>query len=137
MAGGLLVNVTGIDLPAPVWAPIDTVAGMAVPLMLMAFGISLRLGPRPGASGSVGRVAFLVALKLVVQPLVALGLALALGLRGTLLLAAVVTAALPTAQNVFTHANRYDKAVLLTRDAVFVSTMLSAPVIVVIALLLH
>ncbi|GMA20175.1 AEC family transporter [Arsenicicoccus piscis] len=134
---GVVLSLVGYYPPAAVMRPVEIVGNMAVPSMLLAFGISLRLGPRPGASGSVGRVAFLVALKLVVQPLVALGLALALGLRGTLLLAAVVTAALPTAQNVFTHANRYDKAVLLTRDAVFVSTMLSAPVIVVIALLLH
>ena len=40
-----------------------------------------------------------------------------IGGTGVHRLAAVVTAALPCAQNVFTHAVRYDRSVLLARDA--------------------
>ncbi|MFI5075292.1 MAG: AEC family transporter, partial [Actinomycetales bacterium] len=54
-------------------------------------------------------------------------------LRGTALFAAAVTAALPTAQNVFTYANTYRRATVLARDAVFVSTFLSVPVILLIS----
>ncbi|WP_295702949.1 AEC family transporter [Lapillicoccus sp.] len=58
---------------------------------------------------------------------------LLVGLRGPALFAAAVTAALPTAQNIFTYANRYNRGLLLARDAIFVSTFVSVPVILVIA----
>ena len=47
-----------------------------------------------------------------------------------------VLAALPTAQNIFVHAVRYDRGVVLARDAVFATTVLSVPAITVIAALL-
>ncbi len=107
---------------------------MAVPAMLIAFGISLRLGPRPGSGGSWGHVCTLVGLKLVVQPVAAVSIGyLLVGLRGPSLFAAAVTAALPTAQNIFTYANRYNRGLLLACDAIFVSTFVSVPVILVIA----
>ncbi len=52
------------------------------------------------------------------------------------MLAVAVVAALPTAQNVFTHAVRYSRGVILARDSIFVSTILSVPVLIVIAALL-
>lgn len=55
-----------------------------------------------------------VALKNVAQPVLAYLIgALALGLDGLTLLAVVITAALPTAQNVFTYAVRYEQGVML------------------------
>ena len=47
-----------------------------------------------------------------------------------------VLAALPTAQNIFVHATRYGRAEVVARDAIFVTTVLSVPVIAVIAALL-
>ena len=91
--------------------------------------------PKPGAAGSRAHVATLVGLKLVFQPIVAIAVGYAaVGLRGTALFAAAVTAALPTAQNVFTYANTYRRATVLARDAIFVSTFLSVPVILLISL---
>ena len=59
-----------------------------------------------------------------------------MGLAGHDLLAVTVIAALPTAQNVFTFAMRYDRAVILARDSIFVATVLSVPAILVITWLL-
>jgi len=133
---GLLVSVFAVRLPPLVSRPIDLVGAMAVPAMLIAFGISLRLGPRPGADGSWPHVATLVTLKLGLQPLAAVGVGyLLVGLRGHALFAAAVTGALPTAQNVFVLANRYNRGLLLARDSIFVSTFASVPVILLIALL--
>jgi len=110
------------------------VGGMAVPGALIAYGISLRLGPRPGAGEPAVQVGTLVALKLVLQPTVAYLLGrFVVGLDGRDLLAVTVVAALPTAQNVFTNALRYRRGELLARDAIFVSTVLSIPVLVLIA----
>ncbi|MFC7596908.1 AEC family transporter [Terrabacter sp. GCM10028922] len=135
--GGLLIAVFDIDLPRVVAAPVDLLGAMAVPSMLVAFGISLRRGPRPAAGRSAGHVWFVVALKILLMPAVALGIGLALGLRGEALFAVVVTAALPTAQNIFTYAVHYRREVNLARDVIFVSTFASVPVILAIAALFH
>jgi hypothetical protein len=134
---GLLIAVLDVDLPRVVAAPIGLLAAMAVPSMLVAFGISLRRGPRPAAGTSAEHVWTVVALKVLVMPAVALGVGLALGLRGMALFAVVVTAALPTAQNIFTYAVRYRREVNLARDAIFISTFVSVPVILGIAALFH
>jgi malonate transporter and related proteins len=136
LAGVLLSLVVPYINPAALMQPVQLVGNMAVPAMLIAFGISLRRGPKPGSGGSRAHVATLVGLKLVFQPLVAISVGYAaVGLRGTALFAAAVTAALPTAQNVFTYANTYRRATYLARDAIFVSTFLSVPAILLIALL--
>jgi malonate transporter and related proteins len=134
---GLALALTGITLPVAINAPLTLVGGMAVPSMLLAYGISLRLGPLPGAGEPPIQVATLVSLKLIVQPIAAYLIgAYAVGLTGHDLLAVTVIAALPTAQNVFTFAMRYDRAVILARDSIFVATLLSVPAILLITWLL-
>ncbi len=61
---------------------------------------------------------------MVVQPLAAYVVGrFALGLDAEqALLAVTVLSALPTAQNVFVIASRYERGVLLARDSIFVST---------------
>ena len=134
---GLLVAVLDVQLPRVVAAPIDLLGAMAVPSMLVAFGISLRRGPRPATGLGAGHVWTIVGLKVLLMPAVALGVGLALGLRAQALFAVVVTAALPTAQNIFTYAVRYRREVHLARDAIFISTFASVPVILGIAALFH
>lgn len=56
-----------------------------------------------------------------------------LGMDGHDLFAVTLLSALPTAQNVFVVATRYERGMLLARDAIFVSTLLAAPAAVLIA----
>jgi malonate transporter len=134
---GLVLALTGFKLPLIINAPLTLVGGIAVPAMLLAYGISLRLGPRPGSGEPPVQIATLVSIKLIVQPITAYLIgAYALGLVGRDLLAVTVIAALPTAQNVFTFAVRYDRGVILARDMIFVATLLSVPVILIITWLL-
>jgi predicted permease len=134
---GILASLLTAQVPTLVMQPVRLIGDMAVPTMLIAFGISLRNGPRPGAGGSSPQVATLVILKLLVQPVAATSVGyLAVGLRGHALFAAAVTAALPTAQNIFTYAYRYNRGLFLARDAIFFSTFGSIPVIVVISMIL-
>ena len=70
-------------------------------------------------------MATVVALKVVGQPLVAFLIArFVVGLEPADVFAVTVIAALPTAQNVFTHAVRYNQGVVLARDSIFLSTVL-------------
>lgn len=133
---GLLVALTGIGVPSLVADPVELLGAMAVPAMLVAYGVALRLGPLPGRGVPAGDLGLTVGLKLLVQPLAAYALGRALGLDDTALLAVTVISALPTAQNVFVIAQRYDRAVLLARDAIFVSTVACVPVVLAVVALI-
>ena len=79
---------------------------------------------------------FTVSWKLVVVPLIAVGVGLALGLRGPALLVPVTTAALPCAQNVFMYATRYSVSKALARDCVLLTTAAFVPVELLAAVVL-
>jgi len=134
---GLLLALTGVELPRAIEDPLVLVGGMAVPSMLLAYGISLRLGPRPGHGTSAVEIGYITVLKLVVQPLTAYVVGrFVLDLDAKALFAVTVLAALPTAQNIFVHATRYRRAEVLARDSIFVTTLLSVPAIATVAALL-
>ncbi|MFJ9662755.1 AEC family transporter [Streptomyces griseoflavus] len=134
---GVAVSALGVEIPGPVWDPVTLIGNMAVPAVLLAFGISLRGSRLPLRGGDRGAVLLAVGLKAVGQPLVAWALAVGVfGLRGAHLLDVVVTAALPAAQNLFTYASSYRVGETLVREAILVSTVLSVPVLVVVAALL-
>ncbi|HIT76195.1 MAG TPA: AEC family transporter [Candidatus Avipropionibacterium avicola] len=128
---GVVLALTGWQLPAVINDPVELIGGMAIPAMLIAYGIGLRLGPLPGRGENVRYLGLISLLKLIVQPLVAglVGYHL-LGLHDMALLGVCIIAALPTAQNVFTFALRYQTGIVLARDAIFINTLGSVPVIV-------
>lgn len=134
---GLLVALSGIELPEPVMAPFVLVGAAAVPVILINFGMSLHGRRVLDAGGNRRDVALAVALKLLLMPLVAWVVgAFVFQLDGHHLFVAVVLAALPTAQNVFNYAQRYSAGEVLARDSVLLTTLLSLPVLVGIAWLL-
>ena len=76
-------------------------------------------------------------LKTVVHPLVAWAFGVfVFGMEGTPLLAVVVTAALPAAQNTFNVASEYEVAVSLARETVLITTLLSVPALFLVTVLL-
>lgn len=134
---GLALALTGWTLPPVIERPIVLVGSMAVPGMLIAYGIALRLGPGLGGGIPKSELTLSTLLKALVQPLTAYLVAhFVLGIDGHALLAVVVTSALPTAQNIYVHATRFDRATVLARDTILLTTTLSVPVIVGIAYLL-
>ncbi|GIU56492.1 AEC family transporter [Arthrobacter sp. NicSoilC12] len=135
---GLLVAATGWTVPPLVLEPIHLIGGAAIPAMLIAFGMSLN-GSKPLQAAAGRRLDALLAsfFKLVVHPLVAYLFAhFVLGMQEQALFAAVVTAALPTAQNVFVAASRYRTGVTVARDTVLITTVVAVPAMIGVALLL-
>jgi len=133
---GLVLAVTGLRLPGVVRDPLELVGGMAVPAMLIAYGVSLRSG-RGGHASSRGEVAWIAVLKLFAQPVTAYVVGrFLLGLDHAGLLAVTVIAGLPTAQNIFVHATRYGRGEVVARDAIFVTTLASVPVLLLVAAVL-
>lgn len=135
---GLLVAGTGWQVPALVMQPIHLIGGAAIPAMLIAFGMSLN-GSRPLQASEERRLDTLLAsgFKLLVHPLLAYLFArFALGLEDHALFAAVVTSALPTAQNVFVAASRYRTGITVAKDTVLITTVVAVPVLIAVAFLL-
>lgn len=134
MAASFLRDRTGFALPHLVMEPIELIAGSAVPVALIAFGMSMAevRVMEPGTSPRRSVWAATVA-KTVVHPLLAWALGVWLfDASGPLLLAMVLCAALPTGQNVFTYAQRFGVNKVLARDSAVVSTVVSIPVMTVL-----
>ncbi|MFB8248217.1 AEC family transporter [Streptomyces sp. NPDC055952] len=134
---GVAVSASGLPLPGPLMDPLTLIGNMSVPAVLLAFGISLRGSTLPLRGAERAPVLLAVALKAVVQPLVAWGVAAGVfGLHGAALLDVVVTSALPAAQNLFTYASSYRVGEVLAREAILLSTVAAVPVLVVVAAVL-
>ncbi|WP_132993200.1 AEC family transporter [Gordonia zhaorongruii] len=135
---GLAVSLIGWRPPGAILEPLDMLGQASVPLALLTFGLTLT-GATVFAKGESPRrdVVLASGLKMTVMPIVAFAVARwGFGMTGDELFAQVVIAALPTAQNVLVYATRYRRGEVLARDSALVTTVLSVPVIAVIALLL-
>ena len=135
---GLLLVLLGARIPEVVLEPVQSLADMAIPAMLLAYGLSLH-GSRPLAKddGYRGLIAVASGSKLLLMPVIAVGVGLLLGLRGASLYEVVVMAALPTAQNVYVAAARYRASENLARDTVLITTIGTVLVLLLISAVLE
>jgi malonate transporter and related proteins len=135
VALGVAVSVTGLRLPSVLAGPVTAIGHAAVPVVLIAFGMSLH-GRRVLAPGPHRLPAVVAALlKAAGMPAIAFLLAAALGLGHPGTYAVTVLAALPTAQNVFLYGQRFQTGLVLARDAIFLSTVACVPALLLIAFL--
>jgi malonate transporter and related proteins len=137
VALGAVLALTGLHLPAVLADPIAAIGQAAVPVVLIAFGMSL--SGRGVLTAGSDRAATLtaVALKTAGMPVIAFLMARLLGLPHDETFAVTVLAALPTAQNVFLYGQRFNAGPALTRDAIFLSTLACAPALLLITFLFH
>ncbi|WP_315913886.1 AEC family transporter [Arthrobacter sp. lap29] len=137
-AAGLILASTGWVLPALVAEPLHLIAGAAIPAILIAFGMSLGT-TKPLNAADERRTDILLGtgFKLILHPFAAFLLGhFALGLDGAALFAVVVAAALPTAQNIYVTAQRYQVGLAVAKDTALLTTVLAIPAMFVVALLL-
>lgn len=134
-AVGLILAETGVDLPQVLRDPLELLAALAVPTVLLAFGISLSARTRGDGHPHRGELALAIAFKILLMPAVAYGVAWALGADHHQLEIVTVLAALPSAQNINTYAALYKRGETLARDATLMSTILAIPVIVAVVAL--
>jgi len=119
---GLLWNVSGLALPAPVDEVLQLLGSAVVPLCLTLIGMSLAyMGlPRP-LHGAI----MLSALKLLLAPALTLVVAKwGFGLSGLPLSVVVIMASLPTGSNALMFAQRYRALEAETTAATVLSTLL-------------
>lgn len=134
---GLAVALSGVEIPPLAYEPMLLLANAAVPVILISFGMSLH-GRRVLTGPETRRDALVAtAMKVVLMPVMAYLIGrFFFGLDGHTLFVVTVLGALPTAQNVFNYAQRYNIGLIIARDTVFLTTLGCAPVLVAAALLL-
>lgn len=132
---GLVVCLTGWTVPEPVMAPLKILGGASIPMILMSFGASLTTQKMLDTPSERPVIVTSTVVKLVVMPALATAIGWVAGLRDDALYAAVILAALPTAQNVYNYAATYQRGTIVARDTVFLTTFLALPIMLVIALL--
>jgi predicted permease len=135
---GVVVGTSGWRPPDLLMQPIHTLgnAGVATALLVLGMSLNARNTGEATDSGLRWETITVVTLKIVAQPLVALGVGLLLDLPRPLLFAAVLCSALPTAQNVFIATSQYAINTRFVRDCVLFSTLLSMGTLTLIAWLL-
>ncbi|RAO07988.1 AEC family transporter [Micromonospora noduli] len=137
---GVACSAAGLHLPSTAGASLTLLSGAAVPAALVALGASMhRSAPsraEPAAPAAPAELAVITALKLVAQPVIAYAAGLALHLSAPQLLAVVVCAGLPTAQNTFIFGQEYGVGEAMANRAVLVTTTLSLATLAAAAALL-
>lgn len=134
---GVLVSLSDISLPPIVIEPLTLIANACVPVLLISYGISLHGRRVLGTTARRRDVILASALKLVAMPLVAWAVgALLFRLSPADVLVVTVLAALPTAQNVFNYAQRFDIGEPIARDTVLLTTIGCVPILLTITWLL-
>ncbi len=148
-AFGVIAAATGFRAPSLIETTLTLLGGAAVPTALIALGMSLyrpSASPEPGdeaaatvvpAEPGAAEISMITVLKLVVQPAIGFLIgAFVFRLPHPELIAVVVCAGLPTAQNTFVYAQRYQSAAALATKSVLVTTTLSLGTVLATAALL-
>ncbi|MFG1840287.1 AEC family transporter [Micromonospora sp. NPDC049175] len=131
---GVACSAAGLHLPSTAGASLTLLSGAAVPAALVALGASMhRTAP---SRAKPAELAVITALKLVAQPVIAYAAGLALHLSAPQLLAVVVCAGLPTAQNTFIFSQEYGVGEAVANRTVMVTTTLSLATLATAAALL-
>jgi len=122
VAAALLVLSLHLSVPLPVLRPISLLGDAAIPVMLLVLGAQLERHTRPEHPAAVASA---VALSLVIAPVMAFGLATALGLEGPARQAAIVEASMPAAVATTVLALQFELDANLSTSVVLFSTLLS------------
>ncbi len=93
---GILLNLTNITLPTPIFTGLDLLGRSALGVSLLALGAGISY---QALKTSGKEVILASALRLLVTPLVALIFALAFGVKGDVFVVLIVASAVPTAVN--------------------------------------
>ncbi|MBN2303430.1 MAG: AEC family transporter [Anaerolineae bacterium] len=94
---GLFVNQAHIDLPGPISHASEIAAGAAIPGMLAVLGLRLSRASLGKYRRQLGPILIGAGLRLVIAPLIAVGLVTLLGVSGVTRQVAIVQSAMPTA----------------------------------------
>lgn len=119
---GILINGMGWELPMGLFRPIDLLADLAIPGMLVLLGIQLSSAPLVARQSVLARV---VALRLLGTPLLAFLLCWVMGFTGLERNVILLQSAMPTAVITTVLATEYDAAPRFVATVIFFTTLVS------------
>lgn len=118
----VIVYVLGISLPSPLMSAIDLAGSGAIPVMLVVLGMQMASLRR----GEPNRLLWpAVGLRLLVGPIVALGVAAVLGMQGLSRSTSIIEASMPAAVFTIVLANEFGLPATAVAPIVVVGTLLS------------
>jgi predicted permease len=130
LAAALIIRVTGLTVPAPIFKPLEMAGQASVPVLLVVLGMELA---RASMDQNLTVVGLAVFVRLVLAAGVALGLAALMGLQGVTRQVCITQASMPTAVTTVVLAIEFGSKPRFVTSVVFVSTLVS---IVTLTLLL-
>ncbi len=131
---GLPIFLSGIEVPYLISQPIESLAALNSPVAMLVFGTYLSRTDLK--SMLLDKKIYLTAvMKLLVLPLICIGVYYLCGLRGAVLTAAIITASVPSANNTFMFSSIYGRdAATASKTVALVSfiSILTMPVMIAI-----
>lgn len=134
-AAGLAVSGFSVELPVTIAAPAESLAGAAVPVMLVVLG--LQLGRGLGGRGDLVDTGAATVLRLAVGPVVALGATYLLGIDGMTQRVLIVLGGMPTAVFATILATEFSARPQFVTRSVVTSTLLSVLTLTVLITLVR
>ncbi|MGF1507719.1 MAG: AEC family transporter [Anaerolineae bacterium] len=131
---GVVVRLTGVMVPEPLMVPIDRILDAYIGLALITLGMQLA---QVELSGGLLAVSPALLLRLIVAPVLSVGLVLLFGIRREVAEPLLLASGLPTAVNTYVLSAEYDRQPELASLVVFWSTLFSGLTISVLLLLLR
>lgn len=132
---GLVWSVFSLPLAPFLGAPMEALSTAVVPMLMMAVGINASRSTLRELRDGVIPLVTTVSFRIILSPLLTFALALVLGVEGKMLLASMVAATFPVANNVFIFSMKFGTGQELARNAMVTSTLLSFPAVTLVALL--
>lgn len=128
-----LANVLQLEVPSVILEPLDLIGRGAIPIMLIVLGMQIADSGMPSRWGVIS---ISTSLRLIVSPLIALGMCLVFGWQGVLRDIGILQAGMPSAVLNGVIAAEYDLEPDLVASTILVSTLLSPLTLTLILTLL-
>ncbi|MBZ0301636.1 MAG: AEC family transporter [Anaerolineae bacterium] len=123
---GFLVNFSGFTLPVPVERSVDVLSQAAVPIMIVLLGIQLsRISIRGELRTAAGALALASATRLLIAPLVILGITALMGISGLTRNVLLVQMSTPTAVFATLLATEFGSDAQFVTASVLITTLAS------------
>ncbi len=132
---GLPLFLLNVQLPVVISKPIEYIAGMNTPMAMLIFGTYLA-NTDLKTMFKDKKIYFVSLIRLVIIPLVCIGIYRLFGMTGTLLVACAITAAAPSANNTILFAAKYERDTAVASKTVAVVSFISIitlPVMIALA----
>lgn len=126
---GLAVNLGDVTLPLPVERAVHLLADATIPIMLVVLGAQLS---RASVRGRIQPILLASGLRLLLGPLIALGLVVLLGLSGLTRQVAIVQSAMPTAVVTGVLASEFGADTEFVTATILVSTVTSVATLTIL-----